>query len=100
MKYKIAIGGIMGVPITFLDKYNHKMGGGMKSSDLQVRQCMLDCLDVMQLSMERTCTIESSFAEKFKIIKFRKGNDEKDLCVNGVCPYFRVLIRRKLTAEV
>lgn len=27
MKYKIAIGGIMGVPITFLDKYNHKMGG-------------------------------------------------------------------------
>ena len=61
---------------------------------------MLDCLDVMQLSMERTCTIESLFAEKFKIIKFRKGNDEKDLCVNGVCPYFRVLIRRKLTAEV
>lgn len=99
MKYKIAIGGIIGVPITFLDKYNHKMGG-MMSLDLQVRQVMLDCLDVMQLSMERTCTIESSFAEKFTIIKFRKGNDEKDLCVNGVCPYFRVLVRRKLTTEV
>lgn len=26
MKYKIAIGGIMGVPITFLNKYSNKMG--------------------------------------------------------------------------
>ena len=46
----------MGVPITFLDKYN---------------------------------------PEQFEIIKFRKGNDEKDLCINGKCPYFRILIRRK-----
>lgn len=28
MKYKIAIGGIMGVPVTFLDKYSNKMGEG------------------------------------------------------------------------
>ena len=48
--------GIMGVPITFLDKYN---------------------------------------PEQFKIIRFRKGNDEKDLSINGKCPYFRILIRRK-----
>lgn len=48
--------GAMGVPITFLDKYN---------------------------------------PEQFEIIKFRKGNDEKDLSVNGKCPYFRILIRRK-----
>lgn len=48
--------GVMGVPITFLDKY---------------------------------CP------EQFKIIKFRKGNDDKDLCVNGKCPYFRILIRRR-----
>ncbi|MDR3000404.1 MAG: adenine-specific methyltransferase EcoRI family protein [Fibromonadaceae bacterium] len=33
--------------------------------------------------------------EQFEIIKFRKGNDEKDLSVNGKCPYFRILIRRK-----
>jgi len=33
--------------------------------------------------------------EQFEIIKFRKGNDEKDLCVNGKCPYFRILIRKK-----
>ena len=46
----------MGVPITFLDKYN---------------------------------------PEQFEIIKFRKGNDEKDLCVNGKCPYFRILIKKK-----
>lgn len=47
--------GIMGVPITFMDKYN---------------------------------------SEQFEIIKFRKGNDEKDLIINGKCPYFRILIKR------
>ena len=48
--------GVMGVPITFLDKY---------------------------------CPTQ------FEIIKFRKGDDDKDLSVNGKCPYFRILIRRK-----
>ena len=48
--------GFMGVPITFLHKYN---------------------------------------PEQFEIIKFRKGNDEKDLAINGKCPYFRILIRNK-----
>jgi hypothetical protein len=47
--------GVMGVPITFLDKY---------------------------------CPTQ------FEIIKFRKGNDNKDLSVNGKCPYFRILIKR------
>lgn len=46
--------GVMGVPITFLDKY---------------------------------CP------EQFEIVKFRKGNDEKDLSVNNKCPYFRILIK-------
>ena len=49
-------GGVMGVPITFLDKYN---------------------------------------PEQFEIIRFRKGNDDKDLAINGKSPYFRILIRRK-----
>ena len=48
--------GVMGVPITFLDKYN---------------------------------------PSQFEIIKFRKGNDDKDLCINGKCPYFRILIKKK-----
>ena len=48
--------GVMGVPITFLDKY---------------------------------CP------EQFEIVKFRKGDDDKDLSVNGVCPYFRILIRHR-----
>lgn len=47
--------GVMGVPITFLYKYN---------------------------------------PEQFEIIKLRKGDDGKDLSVNGKCPYFRILIRR------
>lgn len=33
--------------------------------------------------------------DQFNIIKFRKGNDEKDLSINGKCPYFRILIRKK-----
>lgn len=48
--------GIMGVPITFLNKYD---------------------------------------PEQFEIIKFRKGDDDKDLRVNGKAPYFRILIKRK-----
>ena len=48
--------GYMGVPITFLDKYNPK---------------------------------------QFEIIKFRKGNDDKDLSINGKCPYFRIIIKRR-----
>lgn len=51
---------VMGVPITFLDKYN---------------------------------------PEQFEIVKFRKGNDDKDLCINRKCPYFRILIRRKSNAS-
>lgn len=48
--------GVMGVPITFLDKHN---------------------------------------PEQFEIIRFRKGNDNKDLSINGKCPYFRILIKNK-----
>jgi len=46
----------MGVPITFLHKFN---------------------------------------PEQFKIIKFRKGDDERDLRINGTPTYFRVLIKRR-----
>lgn len=48
--------GVIGVPITFLDKYN---------------------------------------PAQFEIVRFRKGEDEKDLSINGKCPYFRILIKRK-----
>ena len=48
--------GFMGVPITFLHKFN---------------------------------------PDQFEIIKFRKGDDEKDLSINGKCPYFRIIIRNK-----
>lgn len=33
--------------------------------------------------------------DQFEIIKFRKGDDDKDLTVNGKSPYFRILIRNK-----
>lgn len=48
--------GAMGVPITFVDKFNPK---------------------------------------QFEIIKFRKGDDDKDLTINGKSPYFRILIKRR-----
>lgn len=33
--------------------------------------------------------------EQFEIIKFRKGDDDKDLSIKGKCPYFRILIKHK-----
>lgn len=48
--------GDVGVPITFLDKYN---------------------------------------PSQFEIVKFRKGDDEKDLVINGKSPYFRIIIRER-----
>lgn len=33
--------------------------------------------------------------EQFEIVKFRKGNDDKDLAINGKTPYFRILIRKQ-----
>ena len=48
--------GVMGVPITFLHKFN---------------------------------------PEQFELVRFRKGNDDKDLSINGKCPYFRILIKNK-----
>ena len=48
--------GYMGVPITFLHKFN---------------------------------------PDQFEIIRFRKGNDEKDLSINGKCPYFRIIVKNK-----
>lgn len=49
--------GVMGVPITFLNKFN---------------------------------------PEQFEIIKFRKGDDDKDLRIGGKATYFRILIKKKL----
>ena len=49
-------GGVMGVPISFLGKYN---------------------------------------PEQFVIIKFRHGEDGKDLRINSKTPYFRILVRHK-----
>lgn len=48
--------GHIGVPITFLDKFN---------------------------------------PNQFEIIKFRKGDDDKDLVINGKSPYFRIIIKNK-----
>ncbi|WP_324070306.1 MAG: adenine-specific methyltransferase EcoRI family protein [Flavobacterium sp.] len=48
--------GNIGVPITFLDKYN---------------------------------------PNQFEIVKFRKGDDDKDLVINGKSPYFRIIIKNK-----
>jgi hypothetical protein len=33
--------------------------------------------------------------DQFEIVKFRKGNDDKDLSINGKYPYFRILIHKK-----
>ena len=35
--------------------------------------------------------------DQFEIVRFRKGNDGRDLRVNGKEPYFRIVIRKKAT---
>lgn len=37
--------------------------------------------------------------EQFEIIKFRKGDDEKDLSINGKYTYFRIIIKKKIVEE-
>ena len=51
------------------------------------------------MNYEGVCGVPISFLDKycpnqFRIVKFRKGNDGKDLSVNGKCPYFRILIQK------
>lgn len=48
--------GAIGVPITFIDKYN---------------------------------------PEQFEIVKFRKGDDDKDLAIKGKYTYFRIIVKNK-----
>lgn len=39
--------------------------------------------------------LENYNPEQFEIVKFRKGDDDKDLTINGKSPYFRILIKRR-----
>ena len=32
---------------------------------------------------------------QFEIIQFRKGNDGKDLRINGKTPFFRILVKKR-----
>ncbi len=43
--------------------------------------------------------LENYNPEQFEIVKFRKGDDGKDLTINGKSPYFRILIRNKKLKE-
>ncbi len=65
--------GIMGVPITFLSARDRIFS--MPKCNKFQKNCILICT-------------------QFQIIKFRKGNDDKDLSVNGKTPYFRILIKK------
>ena len=51
------------------------------------------------MDYDGVCAVPISFLDKycpnqFRIVKFRKGDDGKDLSVNGKCPYFRILIQK------
>lgn len=37
--------------------------------------------------------------EQFEIIRFRKGDDDRDFTINGKPTYFRIVIRRKEGAK-
>lgn len=54
--------------------------------------------DAIPSDYEGAMGVPISFLDKycpdqFEILRFRKGNDERDLVIKGVSPYFRILIR-------
>lgn len=38
--------------------------------------------------------------DQFELIKFRKGNDDKDLSIGGKCPYFRILVKNRRVRNI
>ena len=64
-----------------------------ESSESQTQQDGLEKWNVTQSSTDGKCTTESSY-NVYRIIKFRYGNDNKDLSINGKTPYFRILIHK------
>ncbi len=38
--------------------------------------------------------------DEFEIVKFRKGADDKDLAINGKCPFFRILLQKKEISNI
>ena len=56
---------------------------------------MLSSLPVIPQRFGIKLIDNETYKHQFEIIKFRKGNDGKDLSINGKCPYFRILIKNK-----
>lgn len=96
--------GVIGVPITAL-KYLCSDGllhfdTPMREREKSIQDCWCDdyyksdrgqfWLSIHQWK-EDICKSTHSI---YKIIKFRKGDDDKDLSINGKTPYFRILIQR------
>lgn len=99
--------GVMGVPITFLDKYcpsqfeildarNYTSVDKLKNKSTFLVKDKDSAINgkptYARILIKKNNSLEPV---EFEIIKFRKGNDDKDLSVNGKCPYFRILIKRK-----
>ena len=57
--------------------------------------CGIPITGLKYLWNDGTIHIEiNGVSNQFRIVKFRKGDDGKDLSVNGKCPYFRILIQK------
>ena len=57
--------------------------------------CGIPITGLKYLWNDGTIHIEiNGVSNQFRIVKFRKGDDDKDLSVNGKCPYFRILIQK------
>jgi len=119
--------GAMGVPVTFVDKYNQDqfeiIGLGISNSGIKIgvkpykekhkkytpeEYPKYDNYNA--INVNKYTDIPYDYAgyigvpitfvdkynpEQFKIVRFRKGNDDKDLSINGKYTYFRVIIKNK-----
>ena len=101
---------IWGIPITFLKSYCPTQFSIIDGCN---RYLILDSFNINEkVKNERghSCNINGKpkyfrvlikkkddltpIPAQFEIIKFRKGDDDKDLSVNGKTPYFRILIKK------
>ena len=80
---------IYGVPITFLDKWRPFEPVYILNPDRYANEYIIS--SVIKPFSYFYCLI---LTKQFRIVRFRKGLDNKDLSIKGYCPDFRILIQK------
>ena len=77
------------------DFQHQQLNVALKNNDIETVNNITEKLNNLYPVKPKSVLCIDGKPVQFEIIKFRKGDDDKDLSVNGKCPYFRILIRRR-----